>query len=123
MITGVVNAHHEAVVCLRILGPGGIALAVDTIVDSGFTSSLTLPDPMIQALGLVKHSTGNATLADGTTRQFDVCIAEIEWDGTLRRVSVYAVGDEPLLGMRLLARHKLSMEVVPGGLVEIVPLP
>jgi hypothetical protein len=33
------------------------------------------------------------------------------------------VGNEPLLGMRLLAGHKLVIEVVPGGLVEITPLP
>ena len=27
------------------------------------------------------------------------------------------------MGMRLLAGHKLEIDVVPGGLVEIVPLP
>jgi hypothetical protein len=33
------------------------------------------------------------------------------------------VGDEVLLGMRLLAGHELRIAVVPGGSVEITPLP
>jgi hypothetical protein len=33
------------------------------------------------------------------------------------------VGDEVLLGMGLLAGHELRIAVVPGGVVEITPLP
>lgn len=123
MIRGIVNSRHEAVVQLRVRGPGGAESDVDTIVDSGFTSSLTLPAKMVAALGLVRQSAGTGTLADGSVRQFDICAAEVEWDGIWRTVLVYAVGDEPLLGMHLLAGHKLVMEVVPGGLVEILPHP
>ena len=36
---------------------------------------------------------------------------------------VSAVGNESLLGMRLMAGHKLVMEVSPGGTVEIIPFP
>jgi predicted aspartyl protease len=50
MMRGVVNARHEAVVRLRVRGPGGVESDVDTIVDSGFTSSLTLPATMLTAL-------------------------------------------------------------------------
>jgi hypothetical protein len=42
MMRGVVNARHEAVVRLRVRGPGGVESDVDAIVDSGFTASLTL---------------------------------------------------------------------------------
>jgi hypothetical protein len=38
-------------------------------------------------------------------------------------VLVSAVGDEALVGMRLLAGHELRIEVVPGGVVEVTPLP
>jgi hypothetical protein len=38
-------------------------------------------------------------------------------------VLVSAVGDEPLLGMRLLVGHKLRIEVLSGGMVDITPLP
>ncbi len=123
MIRGVVNARHEAVVRLRVRGPGGVESDGDMIVDSGFTSSLTLPAATVTALGLVRKSGGTAKLADGSVRQFDICAAEVEWGGTWRAVLVSAIGNEPLLGMRLLAGHKLEIEVVPGGLVEILPLP
>ena len=39
-----------------------------------------------------------------------------------RNVLVSALGNEPLLGMRLMAGHKLTIEIVPRGEVEIVPL-
>ena len=123
MIRGVVNARHEAVVRLRVRGPGGVEADVDVIVDSGFTASLTLPVTMVTALGLARQSGGTAVLADGSVRQFDICAAEVAWGGTWRAVLVSAVGNEPLLGMRLLAGHRLAVELVPGGSVEILPLP
>lgn len=43
MIQGVVNARHEAVVRLRVRGPGGVEADLNLIVDSGFTASLALP--------------------------------------------------------------------------------
>jgi hypothetical protein len=61
--------------------------------------------------------------AGGRVRQFDIFAAEVAWGGTWRAVLVSAVGKEPLLGMRLMAGHKLLIDVVPGGLVEIIPLP
>ena len=123
MIQGVVNARHEAVVGLRVRGPGGVEFGVDVIVDSGFTASLTLPMAVVTALALTRQSGGTAVLADGSVRQFDIFAAEVAWGGTWRAVLVSAVGNESLLGMRLLAGHKLTVEVVPGGLVEILPLP
>jgi len=123
MIQGVVNARHEAVVRVRVRGPGGVESDVDAIVDSGFSASLTLPATTVSALGLVRQFGGTAVLADGSAILFDICAAEVEWDGVWRAVLVSAVGSEPLLGMRLLAGHKLAIEVVPGGLVEILPLP
>lgn len=123
MIQGVVNTRREAIVRLKLRGPGGIESDVDAIVDSGFTSSLTLPATMVTALGLARQSGGTAMLADGSVRQFDLWAAEVEWGGNWRAVLVSAVGNESLLGMQLLANHKLGIEVVPGGMVEIVPLP
>ena len=123
MIQGVVTARYEGIVRLRVRGPGGVEADVDAIVDSGFTASLTLPVTMVTALGLARQSGGTAVLADGSVRQFDICAAEVAWGGTWRAVLVSVVGNEPLLGMRLLADHKLVIEVVPGGLVEILPLP
>jgi clan AA aspartic protease len=123
VIQGVVNSRHEAVVLLRVRGPGGVESDVNVIVDTGFTSSLTLPVTMVSALGLVLQSGGTAMLADGSVSQFDIFAAEVAWGGTWRAMLVYGVGNEPLLGMRMMARHKLVADIVPGGSVEILPLP
>ncbi len=123
MFQGVLNARSEAIVCLRLRGPSGIESKVEFIVDSGFSSSLTLSATMVATLGLTRVSGSKAVLADGSVRQFDLCAAEVDWGGTWRTVLVSANGNEPLLGMRLLADHKLAVEEVPGGLVEILPLP
>jgi clan AA aspartic protease len=123
MIRGVVNARHEATIRLRVRGPGRLEFDVDAIVDSGFTSSLTLPVAMATAMGLARQSGGTAMLADGSVGHFDICAAEVEWGGKWRSVLVYVLGNEPLAGMRLLAGHKLVIEVVPGGSVEILAIP
>jgi clan AA aspartic protease len=98
-------------------------LDVDALIDSGFTGSLMLPIATGAALGLARQSGGVATLADGSVRHFDMFAAEVDWDGGWRQVLVSAVGVEPLLGMRLLVDHELRIEVVPGGAVEVDPLP
>ena len=123
MIRGAVNARGEAVVPLRVRGPGGAERDVDAVVDSGFTASLTLPVAVVAALGLARQSGGGAVLADGSVRQFDIYAAEVAWTGGWRPVLVSAVGDEVLLGMRLLAGHELRIAVLPCGAVEITPLP
>jgi len=123
MIRGVVNARHEAVVGLRVRGPVGGELDFDAVIDTGFTGSLTLPSAAVTALGLVRQSGGSVVLGDGSVRHFDVFAAEVEWDGNWRPVLVSAIGDEVLVGMRLLAGHELRVAVVPGGPVEISPIP
>ena len=123
MIRGAVNARLEPVVRLRVRGPGGVESDVDAIIDTGFSSSLTLPLAVVTALGLARQAGGSAMLGDGSVRQFDIYAAEVEWGGTWRPVLVSAVGAEVLLGMRLLAGHQLRLEAVPGGVVEITPIP
>ena len=123
MIRGVVNARREAIVQLRLRGPAGTELLVDALVDTGFTGSLSLPPAVITALGLPLRSSGRFALADGSVQNFDIYTAGIAWGGRWRSVEASALGAEALLGMRLLARHEVAIEVVPGGVVQIIPLP
>ncbi|HEX5442402.1 MAG TPA: hypothetical protein VFW87_01175 [Pirellulales bacterium] len=123
MIHGAVNARLEAILPLRIRGPGGAEATLDAVIDTGFTASLTLPPTVVAALGLNRQSGGGAVLADGSVRQFDVYAAEVIWGGIWRPVLVSGVGNEVLVGMRLLQGHDLRMAVVHGGLIEIAPLP
>ena len=123
MIRGTLTGSLVAVVKLRLRGPTGIELDLDAVVDTGFNASLTLPDPITSTLGLVRRSRGEAVLADGTVRHFGTYAAEVEWGGHWLPITVSAVGDEVLLGMRLLVGHRLRIDVLPGGLIEITPLP
>jgi len=123
MIRGTVNSQREAMLKLRVRGPGGIEMDFDAVIDTGFSASLTLPSAGIAALGLVRQSTSRAVLADGSVRHFGLFEAEVEWDGSWRKVLVSGVGDEVLAGMGLLAYHQLRVAVVPGGAVEVVAIP
>jgi predicted aspartyl protease len=96
---------------------------VDAVVDTGFSDALTPPVAQVAALGLGPRSASTMVLADGSQGQVVVHEAVVDWGGTWRRVLALAVGDEALIGMRLLAGHRLGVEVVPGGAVEITPLP
>ncbi len=123
MIRGTVNANREPVVRLRVRGPGGVVADVDMVVDTGFTGALVLPAAVVAALGLPWRSGGTAVLADGSTQQTDYYEAELEWGPGWLSVLAMSVGPEALLGMRLLAGHRLAVEGSPGGSVEIVPWP
>lgn len=122
MIRGIVNSLYEAVVRISVRGPQGDELEIDAIVDTGFTSSLTLPIETVESLDLVRRSGGTALLADGSVLTFEIFDAELKWSDHWRHAVVSGVGQEPLIGMGALAGNKLAVEVTPGGSVEIRPL-
>ena len=123
MIRGLVDANLQARVGLRVRGPSGAELDLDAVVDTGFDDSLILPANTISALGLTLLTNGRAVLADGSVKLFGIFSAEVEWDGVWRSIQVSAVGDETLMGMAMLLHHELRIKTVPGGSVEIIPLP
>jgi clan AA aspartic protease len=123
MIRGTVTSRQEAVVPLRVRAPGGAECDVDTIIDTGFTGFLTLPPALISALNLPFRSQVNIKLGDGTTHQFDTYDIEIDWNGAWRLVVATEIDADPLLGMGLLAGHQVFIEFVPGGVVDITPIP
>lgn len=123
MIRGIVNPRHEAVVPLQVRGPQGLLLGLEAVIDTGFHGTLTLSPGDVASLGLVRQSVGTVRLADGSRQAFDVFSAELNWYGAWRPILVSAIGNEALLGMQLLATHELRIVVIPGGMVEISPLP
>jgi len=123
MIHGTFAVGRGAVIPLLIRGPDGSNLDVDAVIDTGFSGYMTLPASLAEALGLIFKSGGTLVLADGTHRDFDVYIVEIAWDGQWRTVLASALGDQVLVGMRMIDGHRLLIEAVPEGPVEIAPLP
>jgi len=123
MITGVVNANREATIRLVVRGPSGQHHEIEAIIDTGFTGFLTLPSALVQVLGLPWLCRQPGVLADGSVEFFDVYIATVIWDGQSRTVEAEAADTEPLVGMSLLDRHSLHIDVLPGGAVSIAGLP
>ena len=119
MIEGVVNAAYEPVVVLAVQGPSGQATEIEAIVDTGFTGFLTVTPALATELGLSLEGTSRATLADGSEVTFDVYDVAVLWDGQPRYVLADAADTTPLVGMRMLDRHNLNIDVEDGGRVVI----
>jgi clan AA aspartic protease len=122
MITGVVTTNQEATIQLVVIGPHG-QQDIEAIIDTGFTGFLTVPAALTAALGLSWLSRQPGILADGSVDIFDVYTATVMWDGLPRVVEVEAAETEPLVGMRLLTRYSLHIDVLSGGIVTITALP
>lgn len=119
MIRGVVNSAFDAVVRLPIRGSSGRTREVEAAIDTGFNGSLTLPAELAEELKLPFITTVAAFLANGEMVRLNVYRVELLWDGRTRYIRADATGKRPLVGMSLLHRHSLYLEVVEGGRVEI----
>ena len=119
MIEGVVNASLEVIVTLPLQDLSGQTRVVEAVIDTGFNGYLTLPPMLMQALELPVVGDGTAVLADGSEAAFDVYGVTVLWDGQPMYVEAGAVGVDPLVGMSLLHRHNLNIDVEDGGRVLI----
>jgi clan AA aspartic protease len=119
VIEGVVNSAYEAVIPLSLRGPAGQAQEVEAVIDTGFTGFVTLPPSLVAELGLVFMGTSEATLADGSEVSFDAYDVTVLWEGQPRDVLIDEADTTPLVGMLLLDRHNLSIDVENGGRVLI----
>ena len=119
MIQGSVNSGYEAVIPLTVQGPAGQTHDIEAVIDTGFTGFLTLPSGVVVELGLPFVNTSQATLADGSEVTLTAYRATVLWDEGPRYVRAYAADTTPLVGMRLLDRHNLNIDVEDGGRVVI----
>jgi clan AA aspartic protease len=122
-MTGVVTPFLEATVRLEVLGPSGKQQSAEVILDTGFNGFLTLRPEEIASLGLLWVGQIQGVMADGSVSRLDVYRAEVIWEGSPRGVDIQAADAAPLLGMKMLRRHEVKMQVVSGGAVEITALP
>ena len=121
-MVGVVTADREATVRLIARGPFGAEEAVVAVIDTGFNGYLTLPRHLVAALNLNHHSFTSAMLGDGSHVSLSRYEGIVLWDGREREILALEADGGPLVGMALLQGHRLAVEVVPGGLVQIEPM-
>ena len=119
MIQGVVNAAYEAVVSLTLQSAEGRTQEIEAVVDTGYTGFLTLPPTLVNELGLPFAYVGRAFLANDDQVEFNVHNVTLVWDDEPREIEADATGSTPLVGMLLLDRHSLNIEVESGGEVVI----
>ena len=74
---------------------------------------------MVDELGLPFAYIGQAFLANDAEVDFDVHYVTVLWDGQPRDIEADATGSTPLVGMLLLDKHSLTIEVESGGRVVI----
>jgi clan AA aspartic protease len=122
LLTGRVNSRIEAVVRLWIRGTEGRVVETEAIIDTGFSGTLSLPQEMVEELGLLPQGQMLGVLADGSETFFPVYEAIILWHGQPHATYVSAVESDPLLGMGLLKGSELSMQIVEGGEIAIQEL-
>lgn len=66
MISGLVNSSLEPIIVLTIIGPYVEAKGIEALVDTGFSSYLTLPPEIVVTLDLGVIGVEQAIMADGT---------------------------------------------------------
>jgi clan AA aspartic protease len=122
MMFGVVNSNCEAIIKVAVGRIGSPKITVDAVIDTGFTSFLSLPLSIITELGLPWHYRDIGTLGDESEVVFEIHKATVIWDGQNQVVDVAASDADPLVGMGLLYGFKLQIETVEGGRVTLEAL-
>jgi clan AA aspartic protease len=119
MMFGIVSNDCEAIIKVAVGRIGSPKIAVDAVIDTGFTSFLSLPLSIITELDLTWHYRDVGTLGDGSEIVFELYKASVIWDGQNKLIDVVASDADPLVGMGLLYGFKLQVEAVEGGRVTI----
>jgi clan AA aspartic protease len=122
MMFGVVNDNCEAMIKVAVGHTDAPKIIIDAVIDTGFTSFLSLPLTTIAALELPWSGLDFGTLGDGREVMFEMYTASVIWDGQVRIVDVVASEADPLIGMSLLYGYDLRIATIEGGTITIQAL-
>ena len=122
MMFGSVNSNCEAIIKVAVGRIGSPKITVDAVIDTGFTSFLSLPLSVILDLDLPWHYRDVGVLGDGSEVIFEIYKASVIWDGQNQIIDVAASEADPLVGMSLLYGFKLQIQTIEGGTVTIEAL-
>ena len=119
MMTGMINDSREAVLMMRVQAANGQEVEVESVLDTGYNGSLSLPPKVIASLALPMRGSRYVTLGDGSMVLLNIYRATVIWDGQPRPVQVMETEDVSLIGMSLLYGYRVILDVVDGGFVTI----
>ena len=122
MISGRIAGRDLAWIPIIIQDNGGSWQQLDVVLDTGFTGELALPERYVFQLGLTLNDETRAAPAVGQSMPVPAGNALVIWHGRRRLVRVLQAGTHPLVGMRLLWNHHITIDAVADGAVSITPL-
>lgn len=122
MTSGYVTATRKPMVPLTILDNQGNPHLIRMILDTGFTGQVLLPERLVNRLGLTLDRYGHGHPVGDQYIRIPAGFATVIWRGNRRNVHVLQLGTEPLLGMEFLWNHRITIDAVTDGAVNITPL-
>jgi clan AA aspartic protease len=123
MMQGIVDQNCEAMIRLVVGNSRDRRIAIDALIDTGFTGFLTLPKSIVTQLGLSAYSREEGTLGDGSHCIFDIYSGVVIWEGQSIPIDINGSEATPLVGMGLLYGCQLKINVVVGGQVTVATIP
>ena len=109
----------EARIAIDIAGVNRGFERLEVVVDTGFTGWMSLPELIIQDLGLDYAGMRYVTLANGETIQTAAYTARLLWHGQSVDTLVHTLDNKPIIGTDLLAYCRLTIDWWDGGDVII----
>ena len=109
----------EARIPIDISTANGFFHTLEAVVDTGFTGWLSLPESVIQELGLSPARQLNTTLANGQSITTQTYAAALLWHGQPVSVWAQSLDSKPMIGAELLADSRLTIDWWDGGDVII----
>jgi clan AA aspartic protease len=119
VIHGVVSRSCEATISLFVVSENRQTKFITAVIDTGYTSFLSLPSEVITELNLSWTGIDRGTLGDGSEVTFAIYAAKVIWDGEYRDIPINEAETDPLVGMSLLYGYDLHIQAVEVGIVTI----
>lgn len=120
-IAGVV-LDRDPLIQLVLYAADGATRTETAVVDTGYQGAVAAPDALFDHVRRGRATPVAVRLADGTTFERRAAVAEVQWCGERVRTRILGGASQVLVGMELLAHHRLTVDCVDGGPVTIEPL-
>ena len=119
MIVGQVDSRLNLFLPVVVRGFAGQELALNALLDTGFSDFLSLTDDQIQTLGLLPSGVAESELADGSIVPVTLYTAVVVWEGIERLIEVVGGDSDPLLGVKLLEGYLMTVEFTENGNLQL----
>ncbi len=119
-LLGAVTDSLEPMLAFELIGPQGNQIGLIGLVDTGYNGGVAVSASVVSELRLPFYDELSVTLADGQQVMTRRYVAEMLWDDIRRSVLVTeTAATDPAIGTSVLAGYRLTIDIVPGGMVSV----